>query len=271
MTSISILRGILASVGNNQTSQSKRVIIHLGLKREDASVVFAECSCKAGKGELCNHSRSIMTLLCHYRLDNLKEVPENVSVTSRIQQWHRPRGPNIHPQPVMNVQIKRPRLLTQSEDEMKELSCNLYEARSKNIRFYKKDDVVKLQENLSNLNRTIPSAYQPNTGSTNTVDTTFGQVPSGSPLSYQLASFNEPKFPVVCSIPAAKQQVGSSVPLASHAVYPDFPLRKHVLPSYPLQKHLCSSDEQLLLDSITISNNNANKIEKERQMQAKNP
>lgn len=92
MTSISILRGILASVGNNQTSQSKRVIIHLGLKREDASVVFAECSCKAGKGELCNHSRSIMTLLCHYRLDNLKEVPENVSVTSRIQQWHRPRG-----------------------------------------------------------------------------------------------------------------------------------------------------------------------------------
>ena len=160
-----------------------------------------------------------MTLLCHYRLDNLKEVPENVSVTSRIQQWHRPRGPKIHPQPVMNVQIKRPRLSTQGKDEMKELSCNLYEARSKNIRSYKKDEVVKLQENVSNLNRTIPFAYQLNTGSTNTVDTIFGLVPSGSPLSYQLASFNEPKFPVVCSNATAKQQVSSSVAFASPACY----------------------------------------------------
>ena len=48
--------------------------------------------------------------------------------------------------------------------------------------------------------------------------------------------------------------------------YPDFPLRKQVLLSYPVRKHLCSLDEQLLLDSITVSNNNANKIEKETQM-----
>ena len=59
---------------------------------EDATVVFVECFCKAGKGGLCSHTSSVMTLLCHYRLDGLREVPENVSSTSQIQRWHRPRG-----------------------------------------------------------------------------------------------------------------------------------------------------------------------------------
>ena len=151
---------------------------------------------------------------------------------------------------------------------MKELhvSCNLYEARSKIIRSYRKDEIAsQVARESFKFKPKYTFCLPTKTGSANTVDTTFGQVPSGSHLSYQFVSFNERNFSVVCSIPTTKQQVGSFVALAS-PVYTDFPLRKQVLLSYPVRKHLCSLDEQLLLDSTTVSNNNANKIEKETQM-----
>ena len=79
-------------------------------------------------GGLCSHSRSTMISLCHYKLDNLIEVPENVSATSQIQAWHRPRGTTVEPQPVMDVIVKRPRINTNARVDKRRkssVSCTL--------------------------------------------------------------------------------------------------------------------------------------------------
>ena len=88
------------SIGNKQVPETKHVNICFGLKLEDATVVFAECSCKAEKVGLCSHTLGVMSLLCHYKLDGLSEIPENASPTSHIQRWHRPRGAVIEPHPI---------------------------------------------------------------------------------------------------------------------------------------------------------------------------
>ena len=40
-------------VGNKQAAETKHIKVRIGLKLEDATVVFAECSCgcRAGKGD----------------------------------------------------------------------------------------------------------------------------------------------------------------------------------------------------------------------------
>ena len=134
------------------------------MKLEDATVVFAQCSCKAGKGGLCSHISSVMTLLCHYKLDGLSEVPENVSSTSRIQRWHRPRSAVIEPEPIINVIVKCPKFVKTSKAKGKRTSvgieCSIYEARKENIKIHNIDQIQNLQKELFQINRTIPFSYQ---------------------------------------------------------------------------------------------------------------
>jgi len=135
-----------------------------------------------------------MTLLWHYKLDKLVEVPENVCTTSQIQKWHRPRGKNIEVHSVMEVTIKQPKLKNCTNENGKRtnpaVSCTLYEARSTNVlKPYNKKQIDELQFNLSDINRTIPFSYQLTTcEKQDNIKTPFGSVPLGSPLSYQLAN-----------------------------------------------------------------------------------
>ena len=77
------------------------------LKEENdrAAVSRAHCSCKGGSSGHCNHVLALMYQLNDYSwLDlDVKDIPSDVSCTSRPQSWHIPRATSICPLPVMGT------------------------------------------------------------------------------------------------------------------------------------------------------------------------
>ena len=80
-------------------------------------VIDATCTCAASRVGYCNHTLVLMLKICKYSLFETKttedlqnELDENpfLACTSKIQSWHkRGRGDSIHPQPVMDVVVKK--------------------------------------------------------------------------------------------------------------------------------------------------------------------
>ena len=78
------------SVGNKQVPETKRIQVRIGLKLEDATVVFAECSCKPGKGGLCSHTLSVMTT--DLKIDNLDRVSIPTKIVATFDVEHQILG-----------------------------------------------------------------------------------------------------------------------------------------------------------------------------------
>ena len=80
----------------------------------------AVCSCVAGKVGFCNHVLAVMMKICKLNLYDCKDVSEldrdddmlpTEACTSSLQTWHRKgRGDSIQSQPVMEVNVKKPKL-----------------------------------------------------------------------------------------------------------------------------------------------------------------
>ena len=78
------------------------------------------CSCVAGKVGFCNHVLALMMKICKLNLYDCKDVFEldrdddmlpTEACTSSLQTWHRKgRGDFIHPQPDIEVNVKKPKL-----------------------------------------------------------------------------------------------------------------------------------------------------------------
>ena len=190
-----------------------------------------------------------MSLLCHYKLDGLNEVPENVSSTSQIQRWHRPRGAVIEPEPIMNVIVKCPKFVKTSKAKRKRTSvgieCNIYEARKENIKIHNINQIQNVQKELFQINRTIPFSYQHPLNQEPIIETTFGVAPKRSPLSYQLNGFKRPSFNVNISniISANNTPMSTSTP----SVFPNFPLRQIVFPHFTPNQNELSAYENLII------------------------
>ena len=189
----------------------------------------------------------VMTLLCHYKLDGLSEVPENVSSTSQIQRWHRPRGVVIEPEPIMNVIVKSPKFVKTSKAKRKRRSvgieCNLYEARKENIKIQNINEIQKLQIELFQINQTIPFSYQLPSNQEPIIETTFGGVPKGSLLSHQLNGFKRPLFDVNISNIIPANDTGTQMSTNTPSVFLNFPLRQIVFPHFSPNQDELSADE----------------------------
>ena len=57
----------------------------------------------------CSHVIGLVYTLAHYQHQGLKEVPDELSSTSLPQQWHKPRGRKVKPQPVTSLVMAKPK------------------------------------------------------------------------------------------------------------------------------------------------------------------
>ena len=98
-----------------------------------------------------------------------------------------------------------------------------------------------LHKELFQINRTIPFSYQLPSNQEPIIETTFGAVSKGSPLSYQINGFKRPSFDVnISNIISANN---TPMPTNTPSVFPSFPLRQIDFPHFtPFQDEL-SADE----------------------------
>jgi len=57
----------------------------------------------------CSHAVGTLFQLLHYKNLGLTDVPSELACTSMPQQWHKPRGPKITPEPVAAMVFSKPK------------------------------------------------------------------------------------------------------------------------------------------------------------------
>ncbi|XP_078808660.1 uncharacterized protein LOC110015650 isoform X2 [Oryzias latipes] len=88
--------------------KSLSTITKISLDAESANLKAFSCSCAAGKG-FCNHLVAILYQTAHYSQLGLQAVPPPLACTSGLQRWHRPRTQGIHPEPVSELVVQKPK------------------------------------------------------------------------------------------------------------------------------------------------------------------
>ncbi|XP_076836505.1 uncharacterized protein LOC143482125 isoform X2 [Brachyhypopomus gauderio] len=151
---------------------------------EDSSpvqLIEAECSCVAGIA-LCNHNVALLYQTAHYSQLNLAAVPPVLSCTETEQCWHKPRIMGLKPGRVsdMVVMSTKPKQRTVANG----VRSTLYKA----VRGELPDpDVLKVDEAYKDFPADIAPLITTMAISADVplVDSAFGQVQEGSPISYQ--------------------------------------------------------------------------------------
>jgi hypothetical protein len=260
--------------------------LKLALCVVSGDVIHAYCgpTCAAGKSGFCNHilalinaeGLQIQSVNCQKVTDLKDEDDEYPSseCTSSLQQWHQPRVEGIAPQPVMEVVVVKTHTEEKKTDGVK---CKLYEARkqqqsnvAKFLETIKEIDAAfglvqtcKVHESSSQVPTKYFGSYQLSLRSASSFIHAHAANVSSRVGSYQL-SFQESNFNVTSSF-----EISSSS--HTHTVipnYPSFPLddlnESYVL---PVPEGLDNAQKKLL-DSLTVSLLDANKLERETREQS---
>jgi hypothetical protein len=72
--------------------KQKSYVVYVHLNQLTGEVVHASCACKAGKGECCKHVAALLFQIIDYIQLELAEVPDDLTCTQLLQQWHVPRS-----------------------------------------------------------------------------------------------------------------------------------------------------------------------------------
>lgn len=235
-------------------------------------VKSACCSCVAGKVGFCNHVLAFMFKMCKFTLYNCTSVKElseeqdqqsSLACTSQLQQWHkRGGGKNIAPQPIMEVEVNKTKV--DESSSRSGLKALLYDARMKTTHNEAEEEEFKRELKIINPNMGL-SQMASEQGIVTThngyKETRFGKCQVGSFLSYQVA-LSESNFEATASVDCI-----SRVQLTSPQIllYPRFPLRN--IEEMVVPDNL-SEDEQRLLKTFQIEEDEINQIEGETRDQA---
>ena len=133
----------------------------------------------------------------------IKEIPANKTCTSVPQDWHKPRGDSIEPEPVMKCSFSKASSDKDGKRKLHPVTCKLYDARGKDLRLsrWKQKSVIEMCQYLSNEEKRSPFTYLlSDQECSTTVNTVFGNVPFGSTLAYQLTELkpNKTSFNFYC-------------------------------------------------------------------------
>ena len=63
-----------------------------------------------------------------------KEIPANKTCTSVPQEWHKPRGDGIEPEPVMRRSFSKASSDKDGKQKLHPVTCKLYDARERDLR-----------------------------------------------------------------------------------------------------------------------------------------
>ncbi|XP_061183515.1 uncharacterized protein LOC133191793 [Saccostrea echinata] len=69
----------------------------------------SHCSCQAGLSGTCAHTTALIYTIQHYKRLGLNQVPAELPCTSLPQQWHKPRGTKIQPEPLSSMVFSKPK------------------------------------------------------------------------------------------------------------------------------------------------------------------
>ena len=106
------------------------------------SVLARNCSCKAGQGK-CQHLSALFTHL-------KAKLKENGSPTSRLQQWHRPRGGNISALRWFESEFVNPRINRKVKQSARtKVSDYLYDPISASQRYVSVEKIKELGETIN--------------------------------------------------------------------------------------------------------------------------
>lgn len=139
------------------------------------------------RGGHCNHVVGLLFTLNHWFLLGLKEIPADKTCTSLPQLWHQPMGARIQPEPAMSCCFVRPSTDCDGQRKKPLVTCKLYDAGSKSLRFerWKREVVLRMCEHGKQKDKKPPCSYlladQEVPAHVNTV---FGNAPIGCILSY---------------------------------------------------------------------------------------
>ncbi|XP_035282894.1 uncharacterized protein LOC118232225 [Anguilla anguilla] len=203
------------------------------------------CTCSAGK-VLCNHLVAMLFQSAHYSMMQMKAVPPTMACTSTLQTWHRPRTQGICTEPIQNLVVKKPEPSARSV-----CKSTLYQAYTGSV---PGPSVLSLGERLKSLRpQPLISLVLHGLSELSLVDSRFGPVLQGSPLSYQCP-------PVVAT---------------SHVKHPDAP----AFPKHPVDGakfstaiHFVPNCHQFFhLESLTVTQEIAAMIEEGTQEQSECP
>ena len=147
-----------------------------------------KCSCAAGN-LLCQHVVGTLHQLISYQQLNLRTVPLMESKTSLPQTWHIPsRKKGIEPQPILQSVVQKPKREPNKSTKKTVtdgVRSTLYNAVAAPLSTIQLNNMLLPAMRASSINPQVTQLWhfeqQPQT-----VNTTFGLVPKGSLLSYQL-------------------------------------------------------------------------------------
>ena len=121
-------------------------------------------------------------------ISSLKESDVVSACTSKLQQWHVPRGAKINPQPWMQLNFSKPSV---GKETRRDASLCLYDPTSLKRKDpeCRKEIFKEFQEKFKKACPSAPVIHVKNDSSTS-VKTNFGEHQKGSPLSYHLSSID---------------------------------------------------------------------------------
>ena len=73
-------------------NEEKNYVAFVHLKQDTGEVALANSNCKAGKGGCCKHVVALLFQLLKYIQLDLKVIPDDLTCTQVLQQWHVPRN-----------------------------------------------------------------------------------------------------------------------------------------------------------------------------------
>lgn len=133
----------------------------------------------------------------------IKEIPANKTCTNVPQEWHKPRGDSIEPEPVMKCSFSKASSDKDGKRKLHPVTCKLYDARGRDLRLsgWKQKSVMEMCQYLSIEEKRSPFTYLLTDQECSTkVHTVFGNIPLGSTLAYQLTDLkpNKTNFNFYC-------------------------------------------------------------------------
>lgn len=180
----------------------------------------------------------------------MKEIPADQTCTSLPQQWHKPRGAKILPEPVMKCTFANSTTDRLEKRKREPVLCKLYDARSKAARTVpSKDDINNIAQQLKGRSKSIPFAYLLDDTKYDNTNTIFGNVPKGSILSYQLEDYKSSSYEFSTTnmpVPTTKQDIND---------IPRLPT-KISDPSLPMNPSIFTDDQSKILNLIHVADLN---------------
>ena len=110
-------------------------------KRESLYLTKGRCHRSQRKNE-APHTMQItvkslnafLYVLNHWCLLGRNDIPATMMCTSLPQEWHKPRGKKIEPEPVMNCTFVKSTYVKEGKRKSDPVCCKLYDARGKKLK-----------------------------------------------------------------------------------------------------------------------------------------